>query len=261
MAGETTTNLKLQKIKDTDYAGNFPTIYNNNLDLIDRIGGHINYLRTRVDSIEECFYREDEGDIVYLNLWDLSSLVEGKQDKLIAGSGITIAADGKTISSTGGNGYTAGDGIQISSDGVISTKAPSEITVYSPIVLGFVNATNDIRYTTTDTELTVVNFGTGKRTTNSYSIPITNSLKKFNSKNGILASTQYINITPSNLPSFLPKDGTSINLSILVLDGQFVSLGTYNAIVTSNRGSTITVPNNTKVRDGSLSAYLINVNW
>ena len=34
MAGKT-TNLQLQKIDDTDYAGNFPTIYNNNLDLID----------------------------------------------------------------------------------------------------------------------------------------------------------------------------------------------------------------------------------
>lgn len=36
MAGKT-TNLQLQKIDDTDYAGNFPTIYNNNLDLIDNI--------------------------------------------------------------------------------------------------------------------------------------------------------------------------------------------------------------------------------
>ena len=34
MAGKT-TNLQLQKIDDTDYVGNFPTIYNNNLDLID----------------------------------------------------------------------------------------------------------------------------------------------------------------------------------------------------------------------------------
>ena len=34
MAGKT-TNLQLQKIDDTDYAGNFPTIYNSNLDLID----------------------------------------------------------------------------------------------------------------------------------------------------------------------------------------------------------------------------------
>ena len=30
-----TTNLSLQKIEDTDYAGNFPTIYNDNLDLLD----------------------------------------------------------------------------------------------------------------------------------------------------------------------------------------------------------------------------------
>ena len=77
-----TTNLQLQKIDDTDYAGNFPTIYNNNLDLID--------------------------------------VLNNKQDKLIAGSGIQIASDGKTISASGGKEYTAGDGIQISSDGVIS---------------------------------------------------------------------------------------------------------------------------------------------
>lgn len=35
MAGKT-TNLQLQKIDNTDYAGDFPTIYNNNLDLIDQ---------------------------------------------------------------------------------------------------------------------------------------------------------------------------------------------------------------------------------
>ena len=31
-----TTNLQLQKIDNTDYAGNFPTIYNNNLEKIDQ---------------------------------------------------------------------------------------------------------------------------------------------------------------------------------------------------------------------------------
>lgn len=46
-------------------------------------------------------------------------VLNNKQDKLIAGSGITIGSDGKTISSSGKE-YTAGDGIQISSDGVIS---------------------------------------------------------------------------------------------------------------------------------------------
>ncbi len=30
-----TTNLNLQKIEDTDYAGSFPDIYNANLDIID----------------------------------------------------------------------------------------------------------------------------------------------------------------------------------------------------------------------------------
>lgn len=50
----------------------------------------------------------------------VTTLESGKQDKLIAGTGVTIAKDGKTISASGKD-YTAGSGIQISSDGVIST--------------------------------------------------------------------------------------------------------------------------------------------
>lgn len=47
MAGKT-TNLQLQKIDDTDYAGNFPTIYNNNLDLIDGLKEDINNAKGNV---------------------------------------------------------------------------------------------------------------------------------------------------------------------------------------------------------------------
>ena len=61
MAGKT-TNLQLQKIDNTDYVGNFPTIYNNNLDLID---------------------------VLY-----------NKQDKLTAGDNITISNN--VISATSG---------------------------------------------------------------------------------------------------------------------------------------------------------------
>ncbi len=224
MAGKT-TNLQLQKIDDTDYAGNFPTIYNNNLDLID--------------------------------------VLNNKQDKLIAGSGISIASDGKTISSSGKE-YTAGDGIQISSDGVISTKAPSEITVYSPIIIGTSDASGDISTssTTTNTELTVVNFGTGKRTINSYSIPITNSLRKFSTKNKTLASTNYLYVYPNNFPSFLkPVNGSSVSLSIIVLDGEFSSLTTFNKTITDTNSFSIRIPSKTMLRDGNLSAYLINANW
>lgn len=51
MAGKT-TNLQLQKIDDTDYAGNFPTIYNNNLDLIDGLKGD-SYTRVKINSLSE----------------------------------------------------------------------------------------------------------------------------------------------------------------------------------------------------------------
>lgn len=54
---------------------------------------------------------------------DLETAVDGKQDKLIAGSNINIASDGKTISATDTT-YTAGNGINISAQNVISTDAP-----------------------------------------------------------------------------------------------------------------------------------------
>ena len=47
MAGKT-TNLQLQKIDDTDYTGNFPTIYNSNLDLIDGLKEDINSAKGNV---------------------------------------------------------------------------------------------------------------------------------------------------------------------------------------------------------------------
>lgn len=54
---------------------------------------------------------------------DLETAVDGKQDKLIAGANINIASDGKTISATDTT-YTAGNGINISAQNVISTDAP-----------------------------------------------------------------------------------------------------------------------------------------
>lgn len=54
---------------------------------------------------------------------DLETALGGKQDKLIAGENINIASDGKTISATDTT-YTAGSGINISSQNVISTDAP-----------------------------------------------------------------------------------------------------------------------------------------
>lgn len=98
MAGKT-TNLQLQKIDDTDYAGNFPTIYNNNLDLIDGLKS------------------------------DLITSVAGKQDKLIAGSGITIASDGKTISSSGGGKWVKIANISDISNYINVTENQSTFTV------------------------------------------------------------------------------------------------------------------------------------
>lgn len=94
-----TTNLQLQKIDNTDYAGNFPTIYNNNLDLIDGLKS------------------------------DLITSVAGKQDKLIAGSGITIGSDGKTISSSGGGKWVKIANISDISNYINVTENQSTFTV------------------------------------------------------------------------------------------------------------------------------------
>lgn len=67
----------------------------------------------------------DNKDLVTKEYVD--TLVKTKQDKLIAGANITIAEDGKTISSAGAT-YMAGDGIAISPNNVISIIAPK---VYS----------------------------------------------------------------------------------------------------------------------------------
>lgn len=64
-------------------------------------------------------------DVVEQHSSDISNLGTDKQDKLIAGQNITIAADGKTISATGGGAtYTAGYGISISDSNVISVSLP-----------------------------------------------------------------------------------------------------------------------------------------
>lgn len=55
----------------------------------------------------------------YYTASETDTLLAGKQDKLIAGSNIQIAADGKTISATGTT-YSAGTNVQISADNVIS---------------------------------------------------------------------------------------------------------------------------------------------
>ena len=86
-----TTNFSLQKIEDTDYAGDFPTIYNDNLDLID-------------------------------------SAIASKQDKLVAGSNITIS--GSTISAKDTT-YTAGSGIRISNNTINSTVSQESWTIYT----------------------------------------------------------------------------------------------------------------------------------
>lgn len=215
-----TTNLQLQKIDNTDYAGNFPTIYNNNLDLID--------------------------------------VLNNKQDKLIAGSGIQIASDGKTISSSGKE-YAAGSGIQISSDGVISVVNPSEINVYSPIILGKMS-TNFRSGMGSGKEITRVQFGTGKRTYTSYSIPITNTEKSYSTINGLVYSSS-ISIKTVDFPDWLkPVDGKSVNLSMIILDSQFSLIGTANKTITNTNNFSISF-GQVNARDGELTVYLINASF
>lgn len=71
----------------------------------------------------------------------VTTIESSKQDKLIAGTGVTIASDGKTISASGKE-YTAGSGISISSDGVISTTVP--IGTYSVPLIVSINCNESL---------------------------------------------------------------------------------------------------------------------
>lgn len=69
------------------------------------------------DSSDEFVFVGVEGP--YYTASETDTLLAGKQDKLIAGSNIQIASDGKTISATDTT-YTAGTNVQISAGNVIS---------------------------------------------------------------------------------------------------------------------------------------------
>ena len=78
--------------------------------------GAITYYRWD-DTLNEFSYVGAEGP--YYTTAETDALLGGKQDTLIAGNNIQIAADGKTISATG-TSYTAGYGINISASDEIS---------------------------------------------------------------------------------------------------------------------------------------------
>lgn len=85
------------------------------------------------DSSDEFVFVGVEGP--YYTASETDTLLAGKQDKLIAGSNIQIAADGKTISATDTT-YTAGTNVQISAGNVISATD----TTYS----AFTGATSSV---------------------------------------------------------------------------------------------------------------------
>ena len=191
---------------------------------------------------------------------DVNAIKTNKQDKLIAGTNITIGTDGKTISASGGKEYTAGEGINISADGIISTKAPTEITVYSPVVLYSKTYPNSVSQSTSD-QVTTVTFGTGKRTVNSYSIPTTNKLTTFSTKN-IITQKYYFKYIDFVYPDFIPRDKT-VNINVIVLDSEYSMIHTESKnIIINNLTDTdyLNIPLSTP-RNKNWSVYLINANW
>ena len=191
---------------------------------------------------------------------DVNAIKTNKQDKLIAGTNITIGTDGKTISASGGKEYTAGEGINISADGIISTKAPTEITVYSPVVLYSKTYPNSVSQSTSD-QVTTVTFGTGKRTVNSYSIPTTNKLTTFSTKN-IITQKYYFKYIDFVYPDFIPRDKT-VNINVIVLDSEYSMIHTESKnIIINNLTDTdyLNIPLSTP-RNKNWSVYLINASW
>lgn len=87
-------------------------------------------------------YVGEEGP--YYTQSQTDTLLDGKQDTLIAGSNIQIAADGKTISATDTT-YTAGANVQISNENVISATD----TTYTAGTNVQISANNEISATDT----------------------------------------------------------------------------------------------------------------
>jgi len=101
---------------------------------IDSWKGTIDTWKTGIDS-----WKTSISGTVAGHTSDISALQTGKQDKLIAGSNIQIAADGKTISATDTT-YTAGTGISITPENVISASGGA---VADAFVVTITNSTVD----------------------------------------------------------------------------------------------------------------------
>jgi len=207
---------------------------------------------------------------------DLETAMDGKQDKLIAGANINIASDGKTISATDTT-YTAGNGINISAQNVISTDAPegfftlpatvegegSEITLNNTIgaKLDGMQVDGDTFQQTysgknladfTTISFGDTNYGTGTRDGQTYSVTSTT-----NSYGGIYFEQINLLLEPSTTYTFSAKvvstaatNGSSVYiLGNMNTTGNNIAgnLATAGNITSATFTTPSTIPNNARI--------------
>lgn len=229
---------------------------NSNKESLDNMQETVNTLNTSLSQTEQSLsdlsaeVTQNKSDIAAAKQ-DITALqgiassqgtqIAGKQDKLTAGKNITIADN--VISAKGGETYVAGEGIKI--EGNVISAINTSVPVYSPLIVGSVEA--DTGGSSTQVECNIVSFGTGSKSSGSYSLPYSTTKQTLSG----------INDVPQLKASTL---NTQLDFSSLGIPNKNVS---YNLIIIDSANNVIGNLNGQGVLDATsrLSVILNQINW